>query len=115
MRKILYILSISILIVSCSSDNENPAGPIDDEVSVAEGNQVFRIDLKELSAKTEVRSQQKDLEPAFALVSISDGNGATVISREKNWLDKEGGQLYHCRNNLEGRHLFAHGIHSFGR
>lgn len=89
MKKIFYILSISLLIVSCSSDNENPAGPIDDEVSVAEGNQIFRIDVKELSAKTEV-SQQEDLEPAFALVSISDGNGATVLNREKITLTKKG-------------------------
>ena len=88
MKKIFNILFASLLVISCSSDNEDPITPIDDEKLVAEGKQVFRINLKEISAKTFL-SRQKDLEPAFVLVSINDSNGASILSREKTVLTKE--------------------------
>ena len=88
MKKILYFLFVSLFFISCSTDNEGSASPIDDEPIVADGKQVFRIDLKELSAKT-VLSNQKKLEPAFALVSINDSDGVPILTREKIVLGKK--------------------------
>jgi Leucine Rich Repeat (LRR) protein len=89
MKKIFYFLFVSLLVISCSSDNEDPVTPIDNPSSVAEGKQVFRIQINELSAKT-IFSKQKDLEPAFALVSINDSDGTSILTREKIVLTKKG-------------------------
>lgn len=88
MKKISYILLLSFLVISCSSDNDE-SSPVDEPTVSLEGQQVFRIDLKALSAKTEI-NKQKDVEPAFALVSINDSNGAVVLNREKINLLKNG-------------------------
>lgn len=80
MKKLIYILFASFFIISCSSDNE-------DQV-VKEGKQVFRLDTKALSAKTTFGNTQKDLEPAFALVSINNASGESIFTREKLVLTK---------------------------
>ncbi|WP_281540267.1 leucine-rich repeat domain-containing protein [Maribacter aestuarii] len=88
MKKVIFFLFASLLAISCSSDIEDPITPIDDEIEVGEGKQVFRVDLKELSAKKAL-SNEKNLEPAFALVSINDSNGAAILTREKIALTKK--------------------------
>lgn len=96
MKKLFYILFASLFVISCSSENEAPILPIDDgalidnDSLVKEGKQVFRIDLKELSAKTALGSGQKNLEPAFAHVSIIDSDGVSIFTREKLVLTKLG-------------------------
>ncbi|MFS4447558.1 leucine-rich repeat domain-containing protein [Maribacter sp. 2307UL18-2] len=87
MKKLFYILFASLYVISCSSDND-PIPPIDNEVVVKEGKHVFRIATKALSAKTVLEGTQKNLEPAFALISINDSDGSSIFVREKLALTK---------------------------
>ncbi len=88
MKNIFYLLLASLVLVSCSSDNDEPITPIDKETIVTEGKQVFRIDLKELAAKNISPGSQKNLEPAFVLLSINDTDGNSILTREKIALKK---------------------------
>lgn len=89
MKNVFYILLLSFFIISCSSGDDS-TDPIDKEIETALGKQVFRIDLKELTAKGESDGAQKNLEPAFALVSINNTDGAAILAREKVTLLKVG-------------------------
>lgn len=84
MKKLIYVLFVSFLYISCSSDNENPITPI----NVEEGKQIFRVGLKEISAKATLGIGQKILEPTFALLTIYDSEGSAVLFREKIGLIK---------------------------
>jgi hypothetical protein len=90
MKKILFVLLVSVFVFSCSSDNDEPTIPTDNETIVLEGKQIFRIDLKELTAKSLSVGNQKNLEPAFVLLSINDDNGNSILTREKIALIKDG-------------------------
>lgn len=90
MKKLLYVLLLSVFVISCSSDNDEPTTPIDKETVVITGKQIFRIDLKELVAKNSSAGKQKNLEPAFVLLSINDTNGSSIFTREKIALIKDG-------------------------
>ena len=75
--------------MACSSDNDEPT--LADEPTIAlEGKQVFRIALKELTAKSQAAGNQKKLDPAFVLLSINDANGNSILTREKIALIKDG-------------------------
>lgn len=95
MKKLFYILFAFLLVISCSSDKE------DNETLVTEGKQVFRIDVKELSAKTALGRSQKDLVPAYALVSLNDREGASVLNREQLVLTKVGNSYVTAEISLE--------------
>lgn len=86
MKKILYSLFVLLIVIACSSDNEE--APKIDTPLAAVGKQVFRIDIKELTAKTGSSNGIKNLEPAFVLLSINDSKGEPVFTREKNVLTK---------------------------
>ncbi|MEM8506593.1 MAG: hypothetical protein AAF717_02135 [Bacteroidota bacterium] len=90
MKKIYTILLVGLLGMSCSSDGGDESTPMDTTPApvAVEGKQVFRVDFVEVSAKTSGVAQ-KNLEPAFALVSILDNNSAPVLTREKIALIKE--------------------------
>ncbi len=89
MKKIFHILLLSFFVISCSSDNDEP-NLVDEPTIALEGKQVFRIDLKELSAKSQFLENQKKLEPAFVLLSINDSDGVSIFTREKIELVKVG-------------------------
>ena len=89
MKKIIHILLISFFVISCSSDNDEPT-VVDEPTMALEGKQVFRIDLKELTAKSLSLGNQKNLEPAFVLLSINDADGNSILTREKIALIKDG-------------------------
>lgn len=86
MKKILYSLFVLLIVIACSSDNEE--APKIDTPLAAVGKQVFRIDIKELTAKTGSSNGIKNLEPAFVLLIINDSKGEPVFTREKNVLTK---------------------------
>ena len=88
MKKILYILLLSVFIISCSSDD----GPtLVDEPNIAlNGKQIFRIEDKYLTAKNQSVGNQKKLDPAFVLMSINDASGNSILTREKVVLVKDG-------------------------
>ncbi len=90
MKKILFVLLLSVFVFSCSSDNDEPIKPIDEETKVFEGKQIFRVDVKELTAKNLSVGNQKNQDPAFVLLSINDANGNAVFTREKMALIKNG-------------------------
>lgn len=76
MRKILYSLFISIIFISCSSDNEQ-------QLITEKGNQAFSIDFKEITAKNLSNKTFKNLVPAYVLISLSDDDGKVIHTREK--------------------------------
>ncbi|RYC52673.1 leucine-rich repeat domain-containing protein [Flagellimonas olearia] len=84
MKRIFIFLFVSLCVISCSSESEDTP-PVE-----AKGKQVFRINLNEVSAKTAQEIGQKDLEPAFAIVSINNSSGTPILIREKIALVKEG-------------------------
>lgn len=67
MKKIFYFFFVSIFFIFYSSETDDPVS-VDGEPLVTEGKQVFRIDLKEITAKTVLGNSQKNLEPAFVLL-----------------------------------------------
>ena len=89
MKKIFHILLLSFFVISCSSDNDEP-NLVDEPTIALEGKQVFRIDLKELLAKSQFLENQKKLEPAFVLLSINDSDGVSIFTRKKIELVKVG-------------------------
>ena len=93
------------MVLSCSSDKENAITPIDNEVVAKEGKQVFRIDVIELSAKS-VLTGQKDLEPAFALISIKDSDDVSILTREKVELAKKADSYITSEIDLEAGTYF---------
>ncbi|TLF40765.1 leucine-rich repeat domain-containing protein [Maribacter aurantiacus] len=89
MKKIFHILLLSFFVISCSSDNDEPS--LEGEpTEVLEGKQIFRIDLKSLTAKGISADKQKNLEPAFAILSVNDSDGVSILTREKISLVKVG-------------------------
>ncbi len=60
MKKILHILLLSFFVISCSSDNDEPT-VVDQPTKALEGKQVFRIELKELTAKNQSVGNQKKI------------------------------------------------------
>lgn len=100
MKKIVHILLLSFFVISCSSDNDEPA--IVDEPTIAlEGKQIFRIDLKQLTAKSQSVGNQKKLDPAFVLLSINDASGNSILTREKIALIKDGDSYITTEITLE--------------
>tara|TARA_R110000744_G_C19335030_1_gene558933 strand:- start:79 stop:1764 length:1686 start_codon:yes stop_codon:yes gene_type:complete len=89
MKKIFHILLLSFFVISCSSDNDEPNLGYEPTIAL-EGKQVFRIDLKELTAKSQSVENQKKLDPAFVLLSINDASGNSILTREKITLIKDG-------------------------
>lgn len=89
MKKIAYLLLLTLLVISCSSDNDEPT-VIDKPIVVLDGKQVFRIDVKQLTAKSLAIGNQKKLDPAFVLSSINDASGNVILSREKIALIQDG-------------------------
>lgn len=89
MKKIVHILLLSFFVISCSSDNDEPT-VVDEPTIALEGKQIFRIDLKQLTAKSQSVGNQKKLDPAFVLLSINDASGNSVLTREKIALIKDG-------------------------
>ncbi|MFL1895276.1 leucine-rich repeat domain-containing protein [Aquimarina sp. 2-A2] len=87
MNKIFHILFLSFFVLSCSPDNDEPTIPI--EGKQVEGKQVFRIDLKKLTAKNLSVGNKKNQEPAFALLSLNDVNENPILTREKVSLKKD--------------------------
>ena len=91
MKKLYFLLLACLLVlISCSSDNEESTLPIERNPIAVEGKQVFQIEIKEITAKTSTGNIQKNLEPAYVLLSIDDTNGIAVLTREKIALVKEG-------------------------
>lgn len=89
MKKIFHILLLSFFVISCSSNNDEPS--LEGEpTEVLQGKQVFRIDLKSLTAKGISVDKQKNLEPAFAILSINNSDGVSILTREKIPLLKVG-------------------------
>lgn len=101
MKKILFVLLVSVFVFSCSSDNDEPIIPADNETIVLEGKQVFRIGLKELSSKSLSVGNQKNLEPAFVLLSLNDDNGNSIFTRKKIALIKDGDSYITSEITLE--------------
>ncbi len=97
----MCILLVSFVVFSCSSDNDELTVPLDKESKVLEGKQVFRIDLKNLTAKNQSVGNQKKLDPSFVLLSIDDTSGNSVFSREKIALIKDGDSYVTQEINLE--------------
>ncbi len=89
MKKIVHILLLSVFFISCSSDNDEPT-IIDKPTIASEGIQVFRIDVKELTAKGQSVENPKKIDPAFVLLSINDASGTVIFTREKIALLKDG-------------------------
>jgi len=89
MKKIVHFLLLSLFVFSCSSEKDEPT-VIEEPIAALEGKQVFRIDVKELSAKRQSIGNQKKLDPAFVLLSINDVNGNSILTREKIALIKDG-------------------------
>ncbi|MEP3210039.1 MAG: hypothetical protein ABJN95_12650 [Maribacter sp.] len=89
MKKLLHAFLLSIFVISCSSDNGEP-NVIDQPTIELDGKQVFRIDVKELSAKSQAVATQKKLDPAFVLLSINDASGSAILTREKIALLQDG-------------------------
>tara|TARA_R110002167_G_scaffold117623_12_gene293700 strand:+ start:2854 stop:4542 length:1689 start_codon:yes stop_codon:yes gene_type:complete len=88
MKKISYLLSIFIVFISCSSDGEQLLNPEGGNPVASKGMQSFSIDFKEITAKTVLTGSQKNLEPAFVLLSINDNDGTAILTREKTVLTK---------------------------
>ncbi len=82
MRKAFYFLFLSLSIISCSTESEQPEVPGDNN-SKTKGKQAFSIAIQEISAKTTLNNNTKNLIPAFALVSISDEDGNVILTRQK--------------------------------
>lgn len=100
MKKIYQILLLSFFVISCSSDNDEP--PVIDEPTLAlEGKQAFRINLKELTAKRQSVESQKNLDPAFVLLSINDASGNIILTREKIALIEDNGSYVTSDITLE--------------
>lgn len=89
MKNIFHILLLALFVISCSSDIDEPI-IIDEPTIVLEGKQVFRIDLKELTAKSQSVENQKKLDPESVLLSINDANGNAILTREKFALIQDG-------------------------
>lgn len=82
-RKILYLLIFSIFVISCSTESEQLITPEDNIPLATKGKQIFSIDLKEIKANKFSNKILNNLEPAFALISISDNVGNVILTREK--------------------------------
>ncbi len=81
MRLLFYILFISTLFISCSSDNEMQE--MGEAQEKQEGNQIFSIEFKEIAAKNLSDKSLENLVPAFVLISVSDDKGSAILNREK--------------------------------
>ncbi|NAS13333.1 leucine-rich repeat domain-containing protein [Poritiphilus flavus] len=88
MRSLYFLLFLSIVIASCSSESDPEVVPGENESMETEGKQVFRIDFKEITSSGATLKSSGNLEPAFALISISDNSGNPVYTREKFALTK---------------------------
>ena len=89
MKKTFLQLLFSIIFISCSSDNDNPDVSGDDP-SGAKGKHAFGIDFKDIAPNTSLKKSSKSLVPAFALISITDDNGNTILTQEKITVQKVG-------------------------
>ncbi|NHF59967.1 hypothetical protein FK220_011485 [Flavobacteriaceae bacterium TP-CH-4] len=93
MRKKIHFLLLLFIFASCSSDNDRSVVLEDDDSSMITGMQSFSIDFTEITAKNISNKTLKALEPAFALISIANKDGSTVLTREKIAVQKIDGKL----------------------
>ncbi|RKN81179.1 leucine-rich repeat domain-containing protein [Ulvibacterium marinum] len=89
MKKTFLLLLFSIIFISCSSDNDDPDVWGGDS-SGAKGKHAFSIDFKDIAPNTSLKKSSKSFVPAFALISIADDNGNTILTQEKIAVQKVG-------------------------
>jgi len=94
MKKIFQLIVLFVFVVSCVKDTTEDPIPNENNmeenvVLINEGNQVFRVNLKGLEAGKNSNKNLLNLEPAFALISISDNDDKVILTREKVKLLKE--------------------------
>lgn len=89
MKKTFLLLLFSIIFISCSSDNDDP-DVSGGNPSGAKGKHAFGIDFRDIAPNTSLKENPKSLVPAFALISITDDNGNTILTQEKIAVQKVG-------------------------
>lgn len=87
MRPIFYFF-LSLIVISCSSETEQEVMPKENDALETKGMQAFSIDFKEITAKNSLNKNSKNLEPAFAFISITEDDGNVVYTRKKFSLNK---------------------------
>ena len=98
MKTIFYFFLFSFLVfISCSSESE----PQVNEPRIMEGKQVFLIDFKEIKAQSASQKGAENLEPAYALISMNNSVGTSVITRERIVLNEKGGSYITSEIDLE--------------
>ncbi|SHG30122.1 leucine-rich repeat domain-containing protein [Flagellimonas flava] len=80
----VIILILLPFVFSCSSDSKESEAPL------GEGNQVFRIDFEIEITPSASQKNLQNMEPVFALISISDNASREIYTREKFPLNKIG-------------------------
>lgn len=103
MKTNFCLLLLLFVIASCSSDSENESEMVanptpeeetteDDGPVVSQGAQVFQIDFSEFESKNPPQGNYKNLEPAFALISLLDASENEVYTREPFALSENEGK-----------------------
>ncbi|WP_425237075.1 leucine-rich repeat domain-containing protein [Ulvibacterium sp.] len=89
MKKTFYLLLFSVIFISCSSDTDDSdisgGNPFEEK-----GKHAFSIDFKDIVPDTSLKESPMIPVPAFALITIADNNGSTILTQEKIAVQKVG-------------------------